>query len=880
VRLFIFQHYQVMKKLSLLIAFVAVGNLLSAQPWMQTDKKGLIKFSDAVANFPKHEKDEEEKERERKNGSKEIEEDEEYHLGRWEWYWRQHLDDNGYIVPAGRGIQEWHSFLEKQKNTAARTTTTASNWIFEGPHTTESGYGGIGRVNVVAFDPVDSNTVYVGSAAGGTWKTTNGGATWTCLYSHLPSLGVADIKVNPLNRKTVYVATGDGDGGDDNSTGVIKSYDGGLTWQTTGLTWPLDGYYQARSLVINPQDTNKLIVGSDVGIHKSNDGGVTWTVVATGDYRQVLYNLWDTSIVYATKTAGSAAQIMRSSNGGLTWTLAFSVPSSGRVNIAVTPANPAVVKAIVANSMSGLDGIYSSSDNGLTFAPVFLNNSACANNLLGYELGLPSSSCGGQGWYDLCIAVDPYDEDKLIIGGVNHYYSTDGGYGWTLANQWYGAIWDVETVHADKHWLGYSPLTHAIFASCDGGIYKSYAPVTGKWIDLSNGLGITQFYRNAVDNGVNFCLGGAQDNGSKKVVGGTSTDLTGGDGMQPLINYGDPANTFYCAYQNGSIDMTTNGGVTFNSISNTLPTPGAWITPYLLHPTDPLTMLAGYKAVYMTVDGALSWYPISPEFDPNSNIEVLVQGRNDPNTIYLVQPNYTAYKSVIRYTTNMGASWNTITNPFTRYISDLTVDPSNANKIYVTLSGYGVGKVYSYDITSPAWVNMSTGLPDLPVNCILIDTAVKTKYIGTDAAVFYRTDTMTSWALFNNNLPGVHVNDLNINYTTNEIWAATYGRGMWKSVKAEVPTGIATHPALANVVSISPNPCHGAFTIHSTGVSFRNASVNVRLVTTDGKECLKTTGTFNTSGELTVDVDNIPVGFYICEVSSGSTVARNKVMIW
>ena len=115
-------------------------------------------------------------------------------------------------------------------------------------------------------------------------------------------------------------------------------------------------------------------------------------------------------------------------------------------------------------------GIYSSADNGLTYAPLFTDDSACTGDLLDYDLGLPTTSCGGQGWYDLCIAIDPLNANQVTIGGVNSYFSNDGGSTWTIANQWYSGLGGVATVHADKHCLAYNPLTDALFETCDGGI--------------------------------------------------------------------------------------------------------------------------------------------------------------------------------------------------------------------------------------------------------------------------------------------------------------------------------------------------------------------------------------------------------------------------
>ncbi len=868
-----------MKKIYFIALLVLLHLELNAQPWMPTGNNGPLKFSDMIARYRQMPEFEEE-EHNTKANLKERGEGKEHLFQKWEWYWRQHLDKDGYIVPQMKTTEEWQRYFDMHKY-AARTTTTTSNWIFQGPSLSGGGYAGIGRLTVVAFDPVDSNTFYVGSPGGSAWKTTNGGLTWASLYDHLPTLGVSDIKINPLNRNTIYLATGDGDHGDAYSSGIIKSHDGGLTWATTGLSWPPTYWITARSLLINPQDTNSMILATNNGIYKTHDGGVTWINYTTGDYKQILYKPGDTSTVYGTIYTSTSAQIVRSLNGGITWSTVTAFTDAQRVNIAICPSSPAIVKAIASNSHSGLQGIYNSTNSGASYTALFTDDTTCTNNLLNWELGLPTSGCGGQGWYDLCIAMNPANASEVTIGGVNTYFSSDGGLSWTIANTWWGGLTGVYTVHADKHNLAYHPLTGALFETCDGGVYKNYGPLTDPWTDLSSGICVTEFYRNAVANGTSFCIGGCQDDGTKMVLGGgASTDLTGGDGMQPLINYGDPNNVFYCSYQNGAIDMTRDGGANYHSITDTLHSSGGWVTPYVIHPADTATLLLGYKRVFVSHNNGNWWTPVSPIFDSNSNLNILQISRANPNYIYTVHDDYNIWKSVIHYTTNFGASWDTIHNPIGNFISDLAIDPRNEKHLWVTVSGYSsTDKVYSYNLVTNTWTNETGSLPNLPVDCIVIDTSSKTKYIGTDAAIFYKDSTMTDWMLYNNNLPSVHVADLNINYSTGEIWAATFGRGMWKSYKAENPPSLFVPKVPAGDISIAPNPGHGVFTIHTTNTELLDGPVVVKLVSVDGRIVWSANGLFDGGGNLQILPEGLRPGFYICEVSNKNGVLRSRVVV-
>jgi photosystem II stability/assembly factor-like uncharacterized protein len=860
-----------------LLAFAALNSF--AQPWMPQDNK-QHKYLDIVNAYKAIAvEEEEEKQHEMPDGA--IEEDEKYHFGRWSWYWKQQLDSNGYIVPGYKMAQNWYEF---QRNAAAGKKaakgTATDNWSFVGPNKSNGGYSGIGRVNTIAFHPLDSSIIYVGSAAGSAWKSTNGGATWKALYDNFVSLTVSDIKVNPVNGNTVYVVTGDANGGSDFSIGVLKSYDGGTTWSNIGpSTWTPDSFKMARSLLINPQDTNKLILGTSNGLYKSSDGGATWRRTNLSNFRQVLYAPFDTAVVYGSASFSSGAQVYKSTDGGFTWGQITAITGSSRISIAVTPAAPGTIMALVANNNSGLLGIYKSTDYGGTFPAIFSDNTACTNNLLCSDNSFPTSNCGGQGWYDLCMAIDPLDVNKVIIGGINNYYSTDGGLSWDLACQWYNSGSGLQVVHADKHWLGYNPLNHAIYLGCDGGIYKTYLPMANQWRDLSNGLGITQFYRNAVHNDAPFCLGGAQDNGSKKVDATTATDLTGGDGMMCLISNADPVTNFFTATQYGRVNVTYDGGASFNSITDDLPTPGAWITPYAQDPHDPNVLLIGYKQIFRSTDAGSTWNTLSPIFSAGVNIDIITIANSNSNYIYAVRD--AGSVSRIHYTTDNGTTWSALTLPFTNYVSDLVVDPKNEKKFWVTLSGYSAAKVYSYDLTTSSWTNESTGLPNVPVNCMVIDTFSQTKYVGTEVAVFYKTTTMTSWALYNTNLPSVKVSDLNINHTTNELWAATYGRGMWKSGKAELTPVVSVKQlsSLMEKISIAPNPCHNEFTINTPGVTFRNTAVSVRLIAADGRMVQATNGLVDNTGKLTVSVAEVPAGFYVCEMTSNKGTARAKLVV-
>ena len=809
---------------------------------------------------------------------KAIAEGEDYLDGRWLWYWGQHTDANGYIVSPTKTLHEWLSYKEKTSS-AKFKTTDQSQWTFTGPSSSDGGYSGIGRINVMAFHPTNSNTFLVGSAGGGVWKTTNNGLTWTALADHLPVLSVSDIDYNPLNPNTLYMCTGDRDSRDHYSIGVLKSYDGGVNWDTTGLKWGISQVRLTNCLVINPLDTNHLILATSEGIYRSFNGGQSFAKVQNGNFKQVLYHPTDTNIVYATSfftyMNGTDGQIFRSANGGATWTQVTSFTNCWRIQLAVTPGSIGLVKAVAASRDTvyrrGLLGVYTSTDTGKTFQTTFAGHT-CTDNILSGDMN--GNGCTGQGNYDLALAIHPTNPSRLYIGGVNTWTSANGGLSWQIVNQWWANLPGIAEVHADKHFLGYHPLVPGRLFECnDGGIYFSDNPAT-LWNDISNGLGITQFYRNAVADISPNVVGGAQDNGSKLFDGTAWEDLTGGDGMDCQLDPTDPDVVYTSTQYGGSIYQLTSTTWPQNLVQFLPGNPvGGWITPFILHPLNPAEMLVGYQDIYQG-DNQGNWFNLTNGNLTTKNILRLAMSPDDATTLYAVPEDSTIIWKFSNYSNGIST---VITSPYPEKIADIKVDPKNKDHIFITFSGYGTNKVAEY---TPAggWVALNQNLPNVPVNCIEIDSATGFRYIGTDVAVFYRSDTMTQWELYSKNLPAVHVTDLGINYATNEIWAATYGRGMWKSPKATTSTGISIVPYAEDFMQLYPNPAKEAFSIKLPG-SYASRPTLCRLVDQTGRVAWQQE--LVAGSDASIHVSGLPLakGTYILEVLSDNRLQGKKKMV-
>lgn len=841
----------------ILLTLLMTGLQLVAQPWMKNLKGSDANFHDIRNAFQEY------------WSNRPIEKGKGYKpFKRWEWYWETRVDKNGNFPSSSITWDNWKEYVKIHPEAGdgnAFKTQAGANWSFKGPSTTPGGYRGLGRINCMAFHPSNANTFWVGSPAGGLWKTTNGGNTWTTNTDNLPVLGVSDIAINPTNANTMYIATGDGDAahslssqsgsaGDTKSIGVLKSTDGGNTWNTTGLNWNVTSAKLIRRLIINPNNPQILMAAASDGIWRTTDAGTTWNNVQAGYFLDLEFKPTDPNYVYAsTFYTSGGAEIHRSTDGGVTWNWVVAYPTVSRIDLGITPNFPDLIDAVLVNqSDDGLAGMVYSNNSGASFSQYI--SGSCSFNLLDWSHD--ASACGGQGTYDLAYAINPNNSNDIWLGGINVWNTSDGGNTWGIKTMW---ISDpnsnpngVPEVHADVHFIAFHPLqSNTMFVCNDGGIYKTTNSGT-TWADLSNGLQISQIYKIGVaQTASENIIIGLQDNGSREVTNNTWYDRTGGDGMDCAIDYTD-ALIQYASYAKGVLYGTTDGWVTEQTISNNISNPapeGAWVTPFAIDPTTPSTIYAGYDILYKSTDRGNSWFPISGVISDMVKIRSLAIAPSNSNYIYC------ASIDTFYYTTDGGANWfyNSIQVQSGIWpITNIAVNPTNAQEVYITIGNYYAGqKVYKSTNAGTTWTNFSGTLPNLPVNCIVYENGSSDRlYIGTDVGVFYREASMNDWAVYNNGLPNVVVTDLEISYQDNQLWAGTFGRGLWKSDLASTP------PPTVSFVATNTNICTGnciSFTDNSTNTptgwswSFQGANTPGSTAQNPTNICYNTPGTYNVS---------------------------------
>jgi len=794
---------------------------------------------------------------------------------RWENHYAQRANPDGSLADPNIFLNEAVILNNKRKEANSKSLT---NWIPVGPNylptspVATSGHG-VARINCIAFHPTDPNTFWVGVAQGGIWKTNNSGTSWTPLNDGLPILRISDITVDPINPNILYACLGDYEyigvalATDDRKRhthyglGVYKSVDGGLNWFPSGLTTvqtTLDNSL-LRRLIIDPNNTNNLLAGGFEGIWKSTDGGINWvqtmdSIVSDLEQHPNMPNIVYAATAFINNLQEGVAGVMKSIDFGNTWTfLNTGIPPTNqaqRVELAISPSDPNYVYAIACDMDRGFYGLYRTTNAGANWTQ---QSNGSLVNILSWYSGV--SSTGGQGTYDLTLIVDPSNRDRLYAGGVNCWGSDDGGVNWNGMSYWvnyYG-----QSIHADQHQFKYNPIDDKFYVCNDGGVMRTDSMIIGSWDDaynmpgyqwptswenLSDGMQITSFYRLGLsDNNSNYVIAGAQDNSTFYYNNNNWINIIGGDGMECIIHPYQP-NTIWGMSQYGNLARSYDGG---QNIDHNLTGPifnngeeGEWITPYLYSKTNN-AIYAGFGNLWKSIDDGDTWQMLSNMSNMNganfpAPASALAQCSNDKDIIYMAKRIYHSYnsKSELWVTKDEGNTWSNITNglPDSLYFTYLSVDDDNADIAWVTCSGFKAGqKVYNTTNGGGSWTNISQNLPNIPVNTIVLDeqSPNHTIYIGTDLGVYMTHDTLSSgWQLHGADLPNVIVSELEIDYNTYDLYAATFGRGIWKA-NMSMPLLI-DEINIANIdIQITPNPNHGRFSINLSSNKSYKSKLNV-----------------------------------------------------
>lgn len=719
---------------------------------------------------------------------------------RWEFFWRNKVGKSGEFPNAAtiyKGFKDSNKMKSKIKS---------NKWSFVGPShiptASEATYAGMGRINTIDF--IDSLTWLIGSPSGGLWKTSNGGTTWTPIGDNLPVMGISDIAIDPNNSTIIYLATGDADGQQSPSVGLLKSTNGGQSFASTSLSFSTNQFMQCSNILIDPSNSNNILVSSSNGIYKSTSGATSFTKVYNFESFQLALKPGSSTIVYASLKDG----MIKSTDFGSTWTTISNMNgiNSGayKVKFGLSAANPNFIFAIDS------DGGASKSTNG--------GSSWSAVNLpVNYE---------SQGSYNMTVAVDQNNVNTILVGGVNGWRSTNGGSSWTLYLDGYWAQGQPNFyVHSDHHIMRVAPWNNSLwFTGNDGGLHKGTLTQTNPWTDLSDGLAITQFYRmGGVKSNAQLITAGAQDNDAVTYNGTTWLNINNStDGIDGMINYNN-TQIAYAASQEGYLTKTTNSWASSLDIMPSAASYADFIWPVEMDPLNPDIIYGGYEEIYRSTNGGSSWTAITNNISQGEPFESIAIAPSNTSTIYAID-----YQDILYKTTNIN-SWSVVSLPSSLQgeISRVTVSPNDANTVYVILTGYQAGeKVYKSTNGGQSWTNISSGLPNVAMTSIVAQSGTNEDlYVGTSNGVYTKTKN-SNWTAYSTGLPNVIINDLDIHYLSSKLRAATFGRGIW-SVDLATPTAINEQQASAVQLKVYPNPSSGKFTLQYQNSNVKNAKLKV-----------------------------------------------------
>ena len=692
-----------------------------------------------------------------------------------------------------------------------------------------------GRVADLAVGRVPGvpDAIYVGTASGGIFKSTNQGTSWAPVFDRVDAMmAIGDIAVSPSNANIVWAGTGEANNRQSSSwgDGVYRSVDGGRTWKAAGLA---DTRHIGRVLV-HPSNPNTVYVAavgplwgsnSERGVFKTTDGGQSWAKVLYVDEHTGATDLVmdpenpDTLFAamyqrqrkaWGFNGGGSGSGIFRTRDGGATWTkLTSGLPGSdkGRIGLDIFRGDPRLVYAVV-EAPGRESGVYRSTDGGDTWAAW--------------------STLNPRPMYYSQIRADPKDRNRVYLLGSNRgfYISDDGG----------RTFRDVfSAVHSEDHalWIDPDDTNHLIVGG-DGGVSISWD--RGQtWLFRDN-LPIGQFYEISVDMQDPYMIcGGLQDNGhwclpsaTRNRNGITNRDgfnIGSGDGFYTRIDPTD-AQTAFIESQEGRVNRLNLATLERQPIVPALRRPDAasrggvpgadrdrwnWNTPIVMSAFDPRVLYIGSHVVFRSPDRGGSWKAISPDLTANVNRETLqMMGAVVPERALSRHDGQTTFSTLttisespldarvlytgsddgqVQVTRDGGQKWTNLTAridgvPAGTYVSGIAASRHVAGRVYATFDGHFNNDYTAYvtvsDDFGQTWRAIASGLPATSVRRLREHPRnPRLLFAGHERGIHMSIDGGVSWSSLNLNMPSVPVHDIVIHPRDNDLIVGTHGRSIW-----------------------------------------------------------------------------------------------------
>jgi photosystem II stability/assembly factor-like uncharacterized protein len=682
-----------------------------------------------------------------------------------------------------------------------------------------------GRVVAVAGVVGQDDTYYMGSTAGGVWKTTDGGLNWRSLFDKKddktkldasPAIGA--LAVSESDPNTIYIGTGEAciRGNIVGGNGVYKSLDGGKTWTFSGLA---DTHAIGR-LAINPKNPDIAFVAAlghpfadneERGIFRTRDGGKTWEKVLYKDAKtggiDVVFDPNNSNILFAAlwqarrtpwsmDSGGPGSGLYRSIDGGTTWKQlkAHGLPEGilGRIGVTVSGANPNRIWAVIEAEKGG---IYRSDDGGDS-----------------WHLMTDDHRFRQRAWYYSHIFADPKSADTVYILNTGVYRSNDGGK--TFA--------PIRAPHGDNHGLWIDPTNpKRMINGNDGGATVS---TNGgeSWTTQYN-QPTAQFYHVTTDDRFPYYIYGAQQDNSTVAIASASADgsidrtdwydVGGGesgyiapDPTDPLIIYagsygGEITRQDRHIHQEQSINPWPINPIGWAAAD--VKHRFQWTEPIVFSPHDPKTLYYAGEVLFKTTDAGMSWTIISPDLTRNDKSKQTASGgpiTKDNTGVEVYDTIFSVVESpvqkdliwagtddgLVHVTRDGGQHWENVTPkamPDWGTVSMIEASPRDAGTAYMAVERHKSDDFAPYIFKTTDfgknWTKLITGIPANDyVHAVRVDPRrANLLFAGTEQGMYVSFNDGAQWQPMQLNLPMSPVNDLVIKNT--DLVVATHGRSFW-----------------------------------------------------------------------------------------------------
>ena len=765
------------------------------------------------------------------------------------------------------------------------STGRQAPWRLEGP--TNIG----GRINTIAVEPQNHDVIYAGCAAGGIFKTEDGGQSWLPIFDEQAYLAVGDVALDPQDPQRVWAGTGDPNIGGYSfiGNGIYFSPDGGQTWQHKGL----EQTGVVTHVRIHPQDSltiyaatmgNFFIKDQNRGLYKTTDGGQTWQqalfvdddagiidLVVDPQHPDTLFaasfnrfRTFDQSIA-----TGSDAKIWRSYDGGQSWqelNPGFPSNNNSRIGLEMSQQTPGKLLAVLVDSGYEFGGLFQTTDYGDSWLP--LN-----------DLGL-SDALSDFGWYFGKVRMNPWNDNEVQVLGVDLWKNQDvTGEPWQMG----APIWWTYEVHADKHDLVYLDSTTYLLAT-DGGLYKTVNSGQS-WFDLED-IPNTQFYHVAVNPhqpGVYY--GGAQDNGTSKgsaVAPAAWPRIYGGDGFQPGFFPENPQ-LLVAETQNGNIEIISNEQTIINSLEPQ-DSYTNWNTPYEISRHAPMRMYSGGNKLYSVSNAQWgSWRNMTGLLTKNvSDFATLSTISESPISEELLYVG-TSDGNIWRMKSD-GSNLTQVNSGLpNRYVTSVVASGRELETVFVTFSGYRFNDpfphVYKSTDKGATWEAVAGDLPQVAVNDLVEYPHQEGVYfVATDAGVYVTVDDGQHWQRMGSGMPVIPVFDIDFDPYEFRLVAGTFARSIMTFDLEEIlerpKVAISQQQQPKFQFNLFPNPAGDIVQIEWLSPS--PASTAWTLFDLQGRQVLN--GHSSATGSFQIDVHSLESGTYFLHLNSTAGVATKRLL--